>query len=85
MTDWKLLSFILSSVQREKIIKSLSNPNTPTRISKEANISKAHVSRILKNFEELGIVECKTPGKRKGKIFVLTIKGKMILKRLQKT
>ena len=77
------MSFILSSEQREKVLKCLVNPTTPTRIARETKISKAHVSRILKDFERLGIVECKTPKKRKGKIFVLTVKGSRIEKSLR--
>jgi DNA-binding MarR family transcriptional regulator len=82
--DWKLLSFVLSSVKREKVIKCLANPNTPTKIAKETGISTAHSTRMLKRLVELGIVECKTPNKRKGKIYVLTAKGKYILTHLDK-
>ena len=80
--DWDLLSFVLSSEKREKIIKSLEHPTTPTKISKETGVTKAHVTRILKRFEELKLVVCKTPDKRKGKIYLLTDKGMEILSKL---
>ncbi len=76
--NWDLLSFILSSVKREKVLNALNTPNTPVRISKETKISKAHTTRILKKFEAMGIAECKTPEKRKGKIYTLTNEGKKI-------
>jgi predicted transcriptional regulator len=76
--NWDLLSFILSSDKREKVLNALKNPNTPTRISRETGISKAHTTRILKKFEAMGIVECKTPEKRKGKVYTLSAEGKKI-------
>ncbi len=82
--NWELLSFILSSVKREKVLNALSTPNTPVRISKETGISKAHTSRILKKFEALGIAECKTPEKRKGKIYTLTEAGRKIRDKMVK-
>ncbi len=82
--NWELLSFILSSEKRVKVIKILKTPNVPSRISKETGISKAHTTRILKKFEEKGLVECKTPQKRKGKVYVLTEKGKGIRKEMLK-
>ena len=80
---WEALSFVLSSEQREKVIRSLKHPTTPTKISKETGISKAHTTRILKNFEKMGLAECKTPHKRKGKIYILTDKGNKILDKLK--
>lgn len=82
MVKWKLLSFALSSDSREKVLYALERPTTPTRVVKETGISKAHVSRILKKMVEKGLVELKTPEKRKGKIYVLTDEGKEILKQL---
>jgi len=64
---WKTLSFIFSSEKREKVTISLAYSTTPTRITKETGISRPHVSRVLKKFMEMGVVECKTPDKRKGK------------------
>lgn len=81
---WKTLSFIFSSEKREKVIISLAFPTIPTRITKETGISKPHVSRVLKKFMEMGVVECKTPDKRKRKIYVLTDKGKKVLKEMKK-
>ena len=78
------MSFILSSDKREKVINALNYPNTPTRISKETGVSKAHTTRILKKFEAMGIVECKTPGKRKGKIYTLTDEGRKIMGKMLK-
>lgn len=81
---WDTLSFILSSDKRVKIIKSLQYPKTPTMISKETGVSKEHVSRVLKKFQRMGLVECKTPNKLKGKIFVITTMGKGILRHIDK-
>lgn len=82
--NWKLLSFVLSSEKREKVIKCLASPSTPTKIAKETGISTAHTTRMLKELVKLGIAECKTPPKkRKGKIYVLTAKGRAIARELK--
>ena len=80
---WELISFILSSEKREKVLKSLEYPTTPSKVSKETGVTKAHTTRILKKFEEKGMVECKTPEKRKGKVYVLTKKGVETLNKLK--
>jgi DNA-binding MarR family transcriptional regulator len=82
--NWELVSFILSSIKREKVLDALSTPSTPTRVSKETGISKAHTTRILKKFEAMGIVQCKTPDKRKGKVYTLSVEGKKIRNKVLK-
>ena len=80
----KLLSFILRSKQRVAIIKALHKATTPSHIANETKLSKAHVSRTLREFENKGVAECKTPKEKVGRIYELTSKGKKILNHLRK-
>jgi len=81
--SWKLLSFVSRSEQRRSIIMSLVIPKTPSKIAKETKLAIAHVSRSLREFEDKGIVECKTPKEKVGRIYVLTKDGKDILKKIK--
>ncbi len=83
-TKWFNISFIISSEYRKKILKMLENPITPTKLSKELNINKTHVSRALKELTEQNLVNCLTPNAQKGKIFVISKEGKEILKEIKK-
>lgn len=77
--EYDELSFVLTTEKRTSVLVALRTPATPLMIAKETKITKEHVSRLLKKFVEMGLAECKTPGKRKGKIFELTAKGREIL------
>lgn len=81
-TDWQLVSFIKSSKYRERVLKALDKPKTPTEIKKEIDVDKAHVTRALKSLIEKELVVCHTPEARKYKIFERTKKGNSILDKL---
>lgn len=82
--DYELLSFILRSKQRILILKRLKNPTTPTQIAHEVKVSVSHVSRTLRDFEKSGLVICKTPNAKTGRIYVITDLGKGILTEIEK-
>lgn len=63
-----------------KILKNLENPKIPSKLSKELNINKAHISRALKELESRKIVKCLTPHSNKGKLYVISDYGRRILK-----
>lgn len=79
---WDLLSFVLRSKQRQQILLTLKQPTTPTQIAKETGLAVSHVSRTLKEFTERGLIECKTPSERVGKIYALTEKGRKVLENI---
>jgi len=82
--EWEIISEILSSSYKLKIIKELSKgPKTPSMISKTTGIYISHVSSILSRFVKLGLVTCITPSRKKGKIYVLTKKGEELVNTLK--
>lgn len=82
--DWRLYSFIIRSKQRQNILLSLETPKTPTQIGSKVNVSVSHVSRTLKDFTENRIAKCVTPKEKIGRIYILTEKGKDILKKIKR-
>jgi len=84
MVRWDLVSFIARSEQRKKILSVLTEPITPSDISKKTGLYPTHVSRALGEFIEKGLVECLTPKERVGKLYRITKLGKEILKQMDK-
>ncbi len=81
VNKWSLIGKIKSSDWRRRVLNSLFyNAKTPNELVKEVDISSSHISEVLKDLEELRLIECKTPDLRKGKIYSLTKIGKEILK-----
>jgi predicted transcriptional regulator len=79
ITKWKQVSFIISSQYRRKVLEILENPKMPSKISKELNIDKAHISKTLKELEKEKLIKCLTPNSMKGKLYAITNYGKDIL------
>ena len=84
MINWNLVSFVVRSEQRKKILPLLKNPVTPSEIAKETNFYLTHVSRALREFQDKGLVECLTPKERVGKYYRITKLGQRILKEVEK-
>lgn len=77
-----LASYINISSYRLRVIKSLSKRNvmTPTEIAKDSGIRTNHISKVLKELKNKGVVECINESARKGKLYRLTTLGWDILK-----
>ncbi|KHO54831.1 MAG: hypothetical protein QT10_C0011G0012 [archaeon GW2011_AR19] len=83
-TKWEEVSFIISSSYRKRVLESLKDPKTPTKISKELNINKTHISKTLKELLSKKTIICLTPKANKGKLYLLSNYGKEILKEILK-
>jgi len=75
----RLLSFIMSSKNRPKVLKALVKPSTPTSLHQSTKINIKLVSRALKELSEAGLVVCRTPEAKKGRIYTLTKEGTELL------
>jgi len=76
---WNLYSFVMRGKNRRLVLKSLTKPQTPTSIKENTRLGIKVVSRVLKEFNAKGIVECKTPNQKLGKVYVLSAKGKKVV------
>ena len=78
-----LKAYVEISSYRLKAVKCISNDvKTPTKISKETGILTNHISKVLKELKEHGIVECINEEMRKGRLYRLTEKELEINKSL---
>lgn len=58
---------------------------SPKRIARETKIALSHVSRALRELEELGVVECLTSEEiRKGKIYTVAAPGRPYVVEVEK-
>jgi len=82
--NWNLVSFVKRSKYRELVLKAIEKPSNPTKLKKELDIDKAHVSRALSNLIEKKLAICLTPEAKKFKLFQITKLGNKILNELDK-
>lgn len=81
MNSSQLISFVMRSKNRKKILAVLENkPMIPAQIMKETGLYKSHTSRALTELTEKSLVFCKNPSDRAFRFYALTAKGKNILK-----
>lgn len=72
-------AYVKVSTYRHKTVKTLQNTiKIPTEIAKDTGINKSHVSKVLRELKESGIVECMNEEARKGRIYRLTETGEEI-------
>lgn len=84
-TDWDLIGFIIGSKYRRNVLFSLKeNPKTPKQLSQMNDISINHISNILSELNAKGLVECKNPDMKKGRLYSITEKGKELASVLEK-
>ena len=79
--DWDTYSKLISSKYRLDIFVLLSKKTlSPKQISSKTKIVISHVSRTLKELEELKLIKCLTSDKiRKGKIFAISDESKIYM------
>ena len=86
MVSWDEVAFVNVSKYRKKTVKHLlHSASTPSSIAKATEIKISHVSRALSQLKKREIVECLTPNRHKGRIYVLTQKGIDISKKIKES
>ena len=82
MTLYDDISFVVRAKNREKVFKSLTEPKTPTQLSKELGINLGFVSNILIELKERKLIECLSPNEKRHRFYRITKKGKDLLKKI---
>ncbi len=83
--DWQLLGFVLASKYRTKIMLLLSKKiATPKQMALGINLRIGHVSNVLKTLADKALIECVNPEAKRGRIYRLTSKGKVISELMKK-
>lgn len=71
-----LKSYVEISSYRIKVVKAIGNDvKIPTMIAKDSGIRTNHISKVLGELKDRGIVECLNEEMRKGRLYRLTEKG----------
>lgn len=82
---FELVSYIMRSSIKAKILELLEKPQTPTQIAKKLDIHRSSVSRSILNLEEKDLVKCLTPDERMCRLYQITGKGKKVLEEVKKS
>jgi DNA-binding MarR family transcriptional regulator len=78
--NWELLGYIIASPNRRRVAKLLYNKHlTPAQISKHSGIRIGHISNILSKLKNKGIVVCRNPDAKRGRLYSLTKRGLIII------
>lgn len=65
-------------------MKALNEDNkTPTQIANDSNIRINHISKVLKELKQCGVVKCINEQNRKNRIYKLTSLGEEIADHLE--
>ena len=80
MIDEDLIHHVNKSSYRVKVIKTLENyPKIPKDIAADCGILQNHISNVLTELSNLGLIVCINPEVKKGRLYRLTKKDKKII------
>lgn len=81
----RLVTYVKISSYRKRTLKTLENNaiKIPTEIAKESGIRTNHISKVLRELKDHGLVVCLNPDFRKGRLYQLTPLGTKVAGRLE--
>ncbi len=80
----KLMGYVISSTYRTEVMKTLiDEPKIPSKIAADIGIKQNHISNVLNQLKEKGLIRLINPEVRKGRIYELTDVGLEIAKELK--
>jgi len=76
-----LLTYVKPSKYRINILMALENEKfkIPSEIANEVGTITSHVSSHLSGLKERGLIECINEDAKKGRLYLITEKGKIVL------
>lgn len=85
MTNWNKISSVMASEYRVNVLKKLKSksPRKGKDLSDKLEISMSHSSEILSSLQEMNLVKCLTPEKRRDRLFAITAEGEEVVDYLQ--
>ena len=80
----KEIVYVKISGYRTNVLKSLEEDfKIPSVIAKEAGIRLNHISKVLAQLKDHGLIECINPEVSKGRLYKLTETGEDVVKNLE--
>ena len=80
--EWNNISFITRSKHRVTILKLLSTPKTPTKLTEEMKLHFNAVSRTLIELNNKKFIKCLNPSQNLSRFYQITTEGKKLLKKV---
>jgi len=75
--------FVSSSSRRTSLLKVLNDDVlTPKKISEKTDVHLSHVSNVLSDLSEEGLVVCVNPDRKRGRVYRLTELGEKIAQKV---
>ena len=84
MVNWNNVGYVTRSKYRKNVFLSLEKPIRPSQITKKLDLRLTHVVRALRELKQRGFVKCLNPKERIGRLYVLTDKGKKLIKKIKR-
>lgn len=81
---WAVSGYVRSGPNRLKVLRLLDRPQTPKELNRRASMNIKLVSRALREMADRGVVECKNPEAKRGRIYALTDLGELVLRDVQR-
>ena len=82
--DAEIIEFVKRSQYRQRVLTSLDgNVLMPKEIAKRSDIKTNHVSKVLSELKNKGLVELINPEARKGRLYRLTDLGEKIFENIE--
>ncbi len=81
---YDLISYMVRGKVRLSILEVLDRPMTPTQLAHKLKNHRSTMSRTLLEMKKKGLVKCLTPKEKTGRLYVLTKKGKGVLRKVKK-
>lgn len=83
MVDEEVIHHVNKSSYRVKVLKTLEDdPKMPKDIAADCDILQNHISNVLTELRNLGLIVCINPEVKKGRIYRLSEEGEEILDKL---
>lgn len=80
----KILGYVVSSKYRTNVLKAFGDkPRFPSELAKKAGIKQNHISNVLKELKNKGLVDIINPEAKKGRYYVLTELGREVVDELK--
>ena len=79
---YELISFLLRSKNRKKVLKNLEKPGTPTELATKLQIQRSTVSRAILELQDKKLIKCLTPNEKMGRLYQIIDLGRKILKEI---
>jgi len=83
--NWNLVGFVKRSKNRQKVLELLEKPLTPSDVAQKLKISLTHASKVIRELNSKGLIECLNEKATMGRIYKRTKEAEDILESLKES